>query len=154
MTFSTTNLTGERVLVRGNDVHGNTGEAILDAAQWNELKVREDVKQAQADFDAAVEEMFKPILEAADKATKAMERPTDAVSYVVLEEAEEGRPGKRGHVVHLSRDSIVLRLIEQGNTDRLIWVNGELEVTEASVQSTPSAPAAAPETGDGATLEA
>jgi len=143
MTFTTINLTGNRVLVRGTDVHGAAGEATLDASQWNELKVRDDVQKAQENFDSKVDEFFAPLLEAAEQAKSSMDKPRDSISYVVIEEGVEGRPGRAEHVVSLTRDSIVLRLIEEGNTDRLIWVNGELEVAEASVQSTPSAPTAA-----------
>lgn len=143
MTFSTINLTGERVLVRGTDIHGVDGETTLDASQWNELSVRKDVQDAEEQFAAAVEEFFAPIVEAAEKAKSSVKKPTDNIGFVVIQEPEEAKAGKPGHVVHLTRDSIVLRLIESGNTDRLIWVNGELEVTEASVAPTPSAPAAA-----------
>lgn len=148
MTFTTINLTGNRVLVRGTDVHGASGEATLDAGQWNELNARTDVDRAQQAFDAAVNEFFDPLVKAAEAAKRSAERPDDSVSYVVIDEGSEGQPSRPKHIVHLTRDSIVLRLIEEGNTDRLIWVNGELEVTEASVAPTPSAPAAAPEQGD------
>lgn len=143
MSFNTINLTGERVLVRGTDITGAAGECTLDATQWNELGQRKAVSQAQDAFDAAVEEFFAPIVAAAEQASAAIERPTDSIGYVVLEEAVEGQPSKPGHLVKLTRDSIVLRLIESGNTDRLIWVNGELEVTEAAVQQASSTPAPA-----------
>lgn len=143
MSFNTINLTGNRVLVRGTDITGASGECTLDASQWNELSVRDEVSRAQEAFDAAVEEFFEPIIKAADKAKSAIERPDDPTSYVVLDEGQEGQPHRARHLVRLTRDSVVLRLIDEGNTDRLIWVNGELEVTERSVAPTPSAPAAA-----------
>lgn len=148
MTFTTINLTGDRVLVRGTDIHGATGEVTLDASQWVELNGRDDVNKAQQAFDDAVQAFFEPLTKAAEKAKRALEHPEDSVSYVVLDEGAEGQARRPKHIVHLTRDSIVLRLIEEGNTDRLIWVNGELEVTEASVAPTPSAPAAEPETTD------
>lgn len=143
MTFNTINLTGNRVLVRGTDLTGATGEATLDASQWNELNARDDVSRAQQAFDDAVHEFFAPLTKAAEQAKRSLEVPEDSVSYVVLDEGSEGQARRPKQVVKLTRDSIVLRLIEEGNTDRLIWVNGELEVTEASVAPTPSAPAAA-----------
>lgn len=150
MTFTTIPLTNERVLVKGTDIAGTADETIVSSAQWNELKVRDDVRRAQEDFDATVDEFFAPLLEAAEKAKGAVDKPRDPLGYVVITEGQEGRPAVREHVVTLTRDSIILRLIEQGNTDRLIWVNGELEVTEAAVQSTPSAPAPAETEGPGA----
>jgi hypothetical protein len=146
MTFSTIKLTGSRVLVRGRDITGTEGECTISSAQWDELNARTDVDRAQQAFDEAVQEFFAPLTEAAEKAHRSLEVPEDSTSYVVLDEGSEGEARRPRQVVKLSRDSVILRLIEEGNTDRLIWVNDQLEVTEASVASTPSAPAAAPET--------
>lgn len=149
MTFTTTPLTNERVLVEGQDIRGVQGQQILDASQWLELGARKAVSQAQDAFDAAVEEFFKPLTEAAEKASNAVKRPTDSIDYVVLEEAEEGKPAKPGVLVKLHAHSVILRILESGNTDRLRWVGDELVVTEqVAAQSTPSAPATAVEQGD------
>lgn len=145
MTFTTINLTGDRVLVRGTDISGAAGEEVLDASQWNELNARDDVSRAQQAFDDAVHEFFAPLTEAAEKAHKALEQPEDSTAYVVVDEGSEGQQRRPKQVVKLTRDSIVLRLIEEGTTDRLIWVNDQLEVTAASVASAPSAPTAAPD---------
>lgn len=146
MTFNTINLTGNRVLVRGTDITGATGEATLDASQWVELNGRSDLDKAQQAFDEAVQEFFRPLTEAAEKAKRSIEVPEDSLAYVVLDEGSEGEARRPKQVVRLTRDSMVLRLIEEGNTDRLIWVNGELEVTEASVAPASSTPAAAVDT--------
>jgi hypothetical protein len=138
MTFNTRNLTGERVLVSGTDIDGTTNKTVLDASQWIALNERDDVSQAQADFEAAVEAFFKPLTDAADAAAKAIDTPKDGIGYVVIEEGEEATPGKPRQVVTLTHDSIVLRLIEQGNTDRLLWVGDKLEVIEASAASAPA----------------
>lgn len=130
MSFTTKNLTGERVLVKGTDIEGGAGEVIVNATQWNELKAREDLKTAGEEFDAAVEAFYAPLLKAAEAANKALERPEDSLSFVVLDEGSEGEARRPQHVVRLSRDSMILRLIEQGNTDRLIWAGGELEILE------------------------
>jgi len=143
MTFTTINLTGNRVLVRGTDITGATGECTLDGNQWVELNGRSDLDKAQAAFDAAVEEFFAPLTKAAEAAKRSIEVPEDSNAYVVLDEGSEGEARRPKQVVKLTRDSQVLRLIESGNTDRLIWVNDQLEVTESSVAPTPSAPAVA-----------
>jgi hypothetical protein len=128
---------------------------VLDGSQWDEVSTRKEFSKAEKEFDAAVDAFFKPLTEAAEKVAKGIKRPgsDDKDSYVVLEEPEEGKPAKPGHLIKLNRDSIVLRLIESGNTDRLIWVNNQLEVTEAPVpQSASPAPAAedvTPVNGDG-----
>lgn len=149
MTFTTLNLTNERVLVKGNDVYGGVGSTTLDASQWNELKVRKDLKAAQEDFDAAVEEFYAPIMAAADKAAKVLEKPEDSAAFIVLDEGTEGVAHQPKQIVKLTRDSIILRLIEGGNTDRLIWVNDELEILEVLANTNQvSAPATAVEQGD------
>jgi hypothetical protein len=140
MTFTTRNLTNERVLVSGTDIDGTAGKTVLDASQWIALNERDDVSRAQADFESAVEAFFKPLTDAADAAAKAIDTPKDGIGYVVIEEGTEATAGKPRQVVTLTHDSIVLRLIEQGDTDRLLWVGDKLEVIEAA------APAAAPAT--------
>jgi hypothetical protein len=141
MTFTTRNLTGERVLVSGQDIDGTTNKTVLDASQWIALNERDDVSQAQADFESAVEAFFKPLTDAADAAAKAIDTPKDGIGYVVIEEGEEPTAGKRRQVVTLTHDSIVLRLIEQGDTDRLLWVGDKLEVIEAKATTSTPAPA-------------
>jgi len=130
MTFTTRNLTGDRVMVKGTDIDGAVGETVLNATQWHELKARQDVKEQGEAFDRAVEEFYKPLLEAAEAVGKAYERPTDEIAVVVLDEGEEHVAGRAPQIVHLNKDSVVLRILESGNTDRLIWVDGELEVLE------------------------
>ena len=123
MTFTVQNMLGDQALVSGTDVRGNEGQAIVSTHQWDELNARKEFSAATEDFDAAVEEFFKPLTEAADKleaATKGNE--PDSVAYVVLSEHVEGTQHKPAQVVQLTKDSIVLRLISEGNTDRLVWV--------------------------------
>lgn len=140
MTFQTQALMNDRVLVHGSDVFGTTGKTIVDASQWNELNARSDVDRAQQVFDAAVEEMFAPLLEAAAEADRILTKTTDSVGYVVIEEASEGQAPTPGHVVQLTNDSIILRLIEEGSTDRLMWVGDKLEIlaAPATAQAQPS----------------
>lgn len=134
MTFTSRRLVGNRVMVSGSDVLGTSGQAILDSSQWDEIKADLKFDQATEAFEAAVEEFFKPLTDAADQAQRSVDVPDDPAGYVVL---SEGQPGQRAvprHIVKLNRDSIVLRLIEQGDTSRLVWVNGELEVLERTAQ--------------------
>jgi hypothetical protein len=128
--FTTKNLTGERVLVSGADVDGNKGQVVLDASQWLELKARADVKTAGEAFDAAVEEFYKPLLEAAEKVGKSLERPEDSLGFVTLDEGQDHVPGRAPQIVRLTKDSMVLRLIEDGGTDRLVWVGDDLEILD------------------------
>jgi hypothetical protein len=124
MTFIVQNMLGDQALVSGADHLGNEGKTIVRTTQWDELKARKNFSSAQADFDAEVERFFKPLTKAAKKAEKALNaKAPDAASYIVLTEAVEEVSGQPAQVVALSEDSIILRLIEEGNTDRLVWVD-------------------------------
>jgi hypothetical protein len=128
------------VSVKGTDIDGVHGETVLDASQWLELKARKDVQSAGAEFDAAVEAFYAPLIAAAEKVGKSLDKPTDSLAHVVLDEGAEATPGRAPIVVNLSKDSMVLRLLEDGNTDRLIWVDGELEILEVLPGTSVAAP--------------
>lgn len=124
MTFHVQNMLGDQALVYGTDKFGNTGKTSVSTTQWDELKARANFSSAVEDFDAAVEAFFKPLTEAAENAEKAMQRKQqDPSEYIVLTEGTEGIEATPAEIVALSPDSIILRLIEEGNTDRLVWVD-------------------------------
>lgn len=135
MTFTARRLVGNRVMVTGTDVLNTSGQTILDSTQWDEINADKKFSKATEEFDAAVEEMFAPITRAAEKLSQAIAVPEDSASYVVLREPVEGVRPDPGHVIKLDRDSVILRLIEQGDTSRLVWVNGELEVLEPGARA-------------------
>jgi hypothetical protein len=130
MTFTVTRLIGSRALVRGEDVTGNTGETVLDTTQWDELNQHKAVDAATAEFDKAVEEFFAPLTKAAEAVGKKLERPTDEIDFVVVHEGVDPVAGVPAHVVRLTHDSKVLRLIEGGNDQRLVWVMDHLEILD------------------------
>jgi hypothetical protein len=122
--FTVQTMLGGQALVSGTDKLGNEGKQIVSTIQWDELTGRDNFSKAQADFDAAVEKFFKPLDKAAKKIKKQLERPSqDPAEYIVLKEAVVGVQSSPAEIVPLSRDSIILRLIEEGDTDRLIWVD-------------------------------
>lgn len=124
MSFNVQTMLGQTAVVSGTDINGRTGSTTVSTAQWEELNGRTGFSKAQKDFDQAVEDFFKPLTEAADKATAAMAGKTqDPVEFVVLAEATTGVQAKPAQIVALSKDSIILRLIEEGTTDRLVWVD-------------------------------
>lgn len=124
MTFQVQNMLGDQALVSGTDLAGNDGKMIVSTTQWDELKARKNFTAAREEFDAAVEEFFAPITEAAEALEKTLANKTpDAAAYVVLSEEVEGVSAQPRQVVALTRDSIILRMIEEGNTDRLVWLS-------------------------------
>lgn len=137
--FTTTELANDRVLVEGTDVRGREGQQVLDASTWFERKRRTEVSAAHDAFDAKVAEFFAPIEEAAAQLEAAHRIEIDPLLYVVEQEEVEGRAPQAERLVQLDNASAILRAIETGNTDRLIWVNGELTITAKPV-SQPAAP--------------
>ena len=132
--FTTTALANEHFLVEGTDVRGNYAGCIVDGGEWLAIKRALGTNTAKAQLDAAVEEFFKPLVEAAEAFTAAKAPVVDALSVVVLNEGTTGEPAREREVVHLSRDAQILRAIEEGATDRLLWVNGELMITAAPAE--------------------
>jgi len=130
MTFTITRLIGSRALVRGTDVTGNEGETVLSTEQWDELNQHKEFDAASSDFEKAVEEFFAPLTKAAEAMGKKLERPTDELDYIVISEGTDAVAGTPAHVVQLNADSKVLRLIEAGNDQRLIWVMDHLEILD------------------------
>ena len=126
--FQTTDLTNDRVLVEGTDIRGTKGSQVIDASEWLDIKGRTNHSKAHEEYDAAVEAFFAPLTEAADKLTEDHERLVDPMTVVVLQEGVAATRGQ-DEVIHLlSEDSMILRLLEAGMGDRLIWINEELEI--------------------------
>ena len=132
--FTATALANEFFLVEGTDVRGRYGEHVLDGREWLEIKRALGTDTAKEQLDAAIEEFFKPLVEAADAFTAAKAPVVDALSVVVLNEGTTGEPAREREVIHLSQASQILRAIEEGATDRLLWVNGELMITAAPAE--------------------
>ena len=132
--FTTTALANEFFLVEGTDVRGNYGGRVVHGGEWLAIKRALGTDTAKAELDAAVEEFFKPLVEAADAFAAAKAPVVDALSVVVLNEGTTGEPAREREVIHLSQASQILRAIEEGTTDRLLWVDGELVITAAPVE--------------------
>lgn len=141
MTFTTQRLTNHRVLVK--DTNGSEVKTtVLDSEQWDEIKRHQQFDVASDAFDEAVKNFFAPLTEAADAAEKAFSMPEDTLGIIVMHEGVEGIEEQPTVVISLTHDSMVLRLIESGDTSRLVWVNDELEILEVAV---PVAPVVVPE---------
>lgn len=131
-TFTTSQLRGDRVLVQGTDKNNIVSETVLDSTQWNEIKSHADYHLAEAGFNDAVEAHFADITAAAEAFAAAVApKKLDPIEYFEIKPAVEGVPAEQGVAHKLNRDSVILRLIEDGNFDRLVWVNNELEVLAA-----------------------
>lgn len=128
MSFTSQRLTGGRALIQGTDVMGVTGQQVVSTVQWDELAQTKANQVATADFESEVEAFFAPILEAAERMGKKLEQPEDGLDFVVLQEGVEGVEAQPAHVVRLTHDSKILRIIEGSDHSRLVWVNDSLEI--------------------------
>ena len=127
--FNVTRLAGARALVQGTDEGEST---ILFTAEFDELKGNTAIKEAEADYNAKVNEFFAPVVEASEafeQAKKAALTVNDPAFRVVVQEAIEATAGQTERVHILGRDTAILRLIDSGDTSRLLWVNGDIEIT-------------------------
>ena len=129
--FNTTILAGQRVLVTGSKKNQQT---ILDSTEWDSVKAHQAYHLAGDAFDEAVTAFFAPIVEAAEKANAALAESLpkrDDAFVIVLSEGIEGVEEVEPEVVQLGRDAAILRMIESGDTSRLIWVGDTIEITAA-----------------------
>jgi len=129
-TFNTQALAGDRVLVTGTDQQSASHQVILDAAEFNALRARDAQLEAADSFDDAVVAFFAPLTEAAAKAEEAAKPVLDPATFIVVQEHVSGTPHVHEELHFLQRDTVVLRLIAQGNTSRLLWVGDSIEVLE------------------------
>jgi len=129
MSFTITNLAGDRALVKGRDAAGTHGQQILDAAEWNHFKATSEHSDAHAAFDDAVESFFAPLNEAIDAIKESAKPKLDPLFFVTVQEGSKAVEAADEVIVALGHDSAVLRLIEQDpDTERLLWVNDTLEI--------------------------
>lgn len=125
MSFTITYLADDRALVQ-EDTH----QIVLDAREYLAMKLRQEETGLIEAFDQTVEDFFGPIVEAAEKVNKlqAKEADLDPDFHVVFTEAVEGVEPVRREAYKLTKDTVILRLIEEGRTERLIWIGDQLEI--------------------------
>ena len=123
-TFEMKNLAGDRVLVTGTDDAGSACSTVLAPTMLRQVQQEKKIDEASDAYDAAVEAFFAPLTEAAERADAAFKAPAtlDPAYIFVVSEGVEGVEAEAPHVHTLDQDSAVVRLLEEGQTDRLIWV--------------------------------
>lgn len=126
-TFTKTDLAGDRYLVRGTDDSGVQHSTILHSSTYGRLKYEQSVLAAGEVYDQAIKDFFAPLDEAL-AAAKATLPDRDPAFFIVEQEAVEGTPEQGAIVVELDHATAVLRLIDSGDTSRLIWVGDSIEV--------------------------
>ena len=124
-TFTYTNLAGDRALV----TDGGKRSTVLYVADWNEAMQKLALNHATEVFNAEVEEFYSVLTEAAERVNAVQAKAIDPNQFVVIDEGVEGEQHVCAEVIDLSYDSQIARLINEGNTDRLVWVgNDQIEI--------------------------
>ena len=128
MTFNLTMLAGDQALVTGSK---KAQRCVLDASQWIQLKQHKARMEAEEVFDATVEEFYKPLTEAAGEYESRLGQimKADPAFEYVIQPGAEGTEKTSREVYYLDDASAILRMIESGDTDRLIWVNDQILIT-------------------------
>ena len=127
--FTIKKLVNGRSLVSGTDRNGVSNTMQVMSHRWEEIKRELRARQALVEFDHTIEKFYKPLEDAADKFNQTTQpKPADPLSYIDIESPEEATPGSPGKRIELDRDSIILRTIETGQFDRLVWVGSELVI--------------------------
>ena len=138
--FNVTELAGHRALVTGDA----NQQCILDTTERDELRFSMQNREIDEMFDENIEGFFAPLTRAAELHDRRHEllaqqfnQADDPAFSLVLKEAVEGVEGVEEERVILSHDSVVLRLIDSGRTDRLVWVgNDRIEVVAHNPRET------------------
>lgn len=126
--FTITPLLGGGTLVEGSDVTGAVGRTILVSDRWDAVKSIRAHQVAEAHFDEAVTEFFKPITDAAEVATVlAHPTATDWSKVTITEETE----GVAAETISLDMDGILLRMLEETDGSALRWVGEDVLVAIA-----------------------
>ena len=130
--FNVTELAGHRALVTGDA----NQQCILDTTERDELRLLIENREVDQMFDEDIEDFFAPLTRAAELHDRRHEllaqqfnQADDRAFSFVLKEAVESVEAVEEERVVLSHDSVVLRLIDSGQTDRLVWVgNDRIEI--------------------------
>ena len=138
--FNVTELAGHRALVTGDA----NQQCILDTTERDELRLLIENREVDQMFDEDIEDFFAPLTRAAELHDRHHEllaqqfnQADDPAFSLVLKEAVEGVEGVEEERVVLSHDSVVLRLIDSGQTDRLVWVgNDHIEIVAHNPRNT------------------
>lgn len=128
MTFDLTMLAGGQALVTGSKPKQH---CVLDASQWIQIKQHQARIEAEEVFDATVEEFYKPLTEAAGEYESRLGQimKADPAFEYVIQPGAEGTEKTSREVYYLDDASAILRMIESGDTSRLIWAGDQILIT-------------------------
>ena len=118
--FQITYLAGDKALVTGNAGQ----QTILDAEEYLLLKRHIQEKGLVQAYDQTVSEFFKPLTDASEAITAAARDAAkqDPDFILVVKEEVSGVTPVQQEIYQLGHDTVVLKLIEENRTERLLWI--------------------------------
>ena len=128
MALTTTPLLGGGTLVEGTDITGKAGRTVLQSDKWEMYQHTLAHVEAEKLFGEAVDNLFAPLIEAADRATALLAKPGNEYRTIVVKEGTEYEPAE---VIKLDADGILLRLLAEGKEDLLRWIGEDVLVAIA-----------------------
>jgi len=126
--FTSKDLASERALITGTDDAGVARKTIISTLEFSQRKHLRAHEAATDTFDEAVTAFWAPITAATEAVNKTVKEVRDPAFFDVTQEAEQGVIGQVEVLNKLSLDTVILNMIEAGNTDRLIWIDDTIEV--------------------------
>lgn len=134
-TFTIQYLANDRALITGYDDEGEHHKAIYSSAEYTHLQEHGLYGEAEEVYNNMVAEFYAPITEAVaalDEQKEAIAAAKmDPALYVVVQEEVEGVEEKRQILQRLEHGTVIIRLIENDEVHRLIWVNDSIELLAA-----------------------
>lgn len=125
-TFNQTRLAGHRVLVEGAYADRFT---VLDSAEYDHMYAEDAFTKATEEFDLVVAEFFAPITAAADRLHEELEAEVVENPYVVVVQDEvQPTVGQPRQTILVSHDTAVLRILNSGDTSKLVWLGNTIEI--------------------------
>ena len=122
--FTLKYLTGNRVYVYGTNDAGIQHEVVLDGTVLREIQQHHLEHKAGDTYDRTVEEFFAPLTYAAEMLQLVQQPLEEDPAFVyVVEKGIKPVEGVEPEAYKLDHDGAVLRLLEAGDIDRLIWVS-------------------------------
>ena len=118
-------LADDRALV----TDGNKRNVVLYVSDWNEAQRRFALVDATEEFNAEVEEFYSVLTKAAERINAVQAKTIDPNSFYVVNEGVEGEAHQCAEIIELGYGSQIARLINNDQTDRLMWVgNDRIEI--------------------------
>ena len=152
--FTLTELANDRLLVSGPDILGTEGTEVFYLSEYKNAMARVAEKEAIRAYDKSITDFFAPLTKATEELKEARDSvlnpKADPLSYIVIQEAVEHVEAQLATVVELSTRATIVRILltEPAHHDRLIWVNGQLELTKSNIVTSSTTPSFAPVSED------